>query len=160
MSKLVILEPIGVESAVATNANLLTALNNENIQMVQGCGGRGLCATCHVFVREGMDNLSPLSSREKRTLGVVTSCNAESRLACQALIQGDGVVVQVPSGLYVTESTNFESMIGQRAEEDILHPVSGEILVEKRKLITRSMISQLGNVRDKFTDYLNQASNI
>lgn len=160
MAKLVRLEPVGKETSVATNATLLSALLAEDIEISQGCGGRGLCATCHVFVKSGTDSLSPLSSREQRTLGVVTSCNAASRLACQALIQGDNIVVELPSGTYLTETTNIEELIGRRTKTEILDPMSGKVLVEKRKLITRSMITQLDDIREKFNDYLKQSRNI
>jgi ferredoxin len=160
MAKLVRLEPMGMETAVATNATLLSSLIAEDINVSQGCGGRGLCATCHVFVKSGMESLSPLSSREQRTLGVVTSCNSFSRLACQAMIQGDNIVVEVPSGMYLTESTDIEELIGRRTQDAILDPISGKVLVEKRKLITRSMISQLDDIREKFQDYLSQSRNI
>ena len=160
MSKLVRLEPMGKETEVMTNTSLLSGLLTEKIDVSQGCGGRGLCATCHVFIRSGMDSLSPLSARERRTLGVVTSCNAQSRLACQALIQGEGIVVEVPSGMYLTETTNIEDLIGRRTQTEILDPMSGKVLVEKRKLITRSMISQLDDIRDKFNDYLQESREI
>ena len=160
MAKLVRLEPIGMETAVATNATLLSGLLAEDLDIAQGCGGRGLCATCHVYVKSGIENLSPLSSREQRTLGVVTSCNSFSRLACQAMIQGDNIVVELPSGMYLTETTNIEELIGRRTQDAILHPISGKILVDKRKLITRSMISQLDDVREKFNDYLSQSQSI
>ena len=160
MAKLVRLEPLGKDTAVMTNATILSGLLSEKIDVSQGCGGRGLCATCHVFVRSGMESLSPLSSREKRTLGVVTSCNTMSRLACQALIQGENIVIELPSGMYLTEATNIEDLIGRRTQEDILDPITGKVLVEKRKLITRSMISQLNDVRDKFNDYLTQSREV
>ena len=160
MSKLIRLEPTGKDIEVMTNTSLLLGLLSQKIDVSQGCGGRGLCATCHVFIRSGMDSLSPLSAREQRTLGVVTSCNAQSRLACQALVQGGDIVVEVPSGLYLTERTDIEDLIGRRTQTAILHPLSGQVLVEKRKLITRSMISQLDDIRDKFNQYLQDSREI
>ncbi|NJN23187.1 MAG: 2Fe-2S iron-sulfur cluster binding domain-containing protein [Acaryochloridaceae cyanobacterium RL_2_7] len=160
MSKLIRLEPTGEDIEVMTNTSLLLGLLSEKVDVSQGCGGRGLCATCHVFVRSGMDSLSPMSLREQRTLGVVTSCNGQSRLACQALIQGENIVVEVPSGRYLTERTDIEDLIGRRTQTAILHPLSGQVLVEKRKLITRSMITQLDDIRDKFNQYLQESREI
>jgi hypothetical protein len=119
-----------------------------------------MCSTCHVYIKEGMDSLSPLNRREKRTLEVITTANVKSRLACQARVLGTGVVVQVPSGMYLSDITDIDSLIGKRAKDDILHPLTGKILVEEGKLITRSMISQLENTKGEVSDYLAKTEDI
>lgn len=154
MVKIVRLEPINQETAVQTNENLLRVLLNQGLSVAQECGARGMCATCHVYIKEGIESLSPLNKREKRSLEVITTCKLNSRLACQAQVIGDGVVVEVPSGMYLSEIEDIESLIGRRAQEDILHPISGSVLVESGKLITRSMISQLTQTRGKVEEYL------
>ncbi len=159
MSKVVRLEPIGQDACVETNHSLLTGLLANNLDVQQECGGRGICATCHVFVKSGMEHLSPLSRREQRTLGILTSCKTTSRLACQALVQGDDVVVEIPSGMYLTEIDEIEAMIGSRAPQAILHPISGKVLVEKRKLITRTMIQSLSEVQSEVNHYLASEDN-
>lgn len=113
-----------------------------------------MCATCHVYIKEGVESLSPLSRREQRTLEVITSCNQYSRLACQARVMGENIVVELPSGMYVSQIDDIEALIGRRAEQDILHPLSGAVLVEAGKLITRSMISQLKDTRGQVSEYL------
>ncbi len=160
MAKLVRLEPIGKETCVATNTTLLSSLLAEDIEVTQGCGGRGLCATCHVYVKAGQESLSPLSAREQRTLGVVTSCHAASRLACQALIQGDNIVVELPSGMYLTQTTNIEDLIGRRTKDEILDPMTGKVLIEAQKLITRSMLAKLDDAREQFNDYLSRSRSV
>ena len=157
MAKVVQLEPIGQEASIETNHSLLSGLLANNLQVQQECGGRGICATCHVFVKSGMDSLSPMSRREQRTLGVLTSCKTSSRLACQAMVVGNDVVVEIPSGMYLTEIDEIEEMIGTRAPQAILHPISGKVLVEKRKLITRSMIQQLNEVQSEVNQYLSSS---
>lgn len=147
MAKTVKLEPIGQETLIQTNANILSVLLKEELNVMRECGGRGMCATCHVYIKSGMEGLSPISRRERRTLEIITSAKNGSRLACQALVVGEGVVVELPSGMYVTEIEDIESLIGRRAEKNILHPITGETLVEAGKLITRSMISQLQDTR-------------
>jgi ferredoxin len=156
MVKTVKLEPIAVEASIATNTNLLSALLSNELKVSKVCGGRGLCATCHIYVDEGEESLSPMNSREQRTLGVITTCRANSRLACQARVIGEGVVVQLPSGMYVSEVDNIEDLVGKRAQRDILHPLLGKVLVEEGKLITRSMLNILENARTKSDEYLNQ----
>lgn len=156
MAKIVRLEPIAQETAVKTNVNLLSALLDNELNVLQECGGRGMCATCHVQITNGMESLSPLNRREQRTLQVIATAKFNSRLACQARVVGDGVVVEVPSGMYVNAIEDIDSLIGRRTEQDILHPLNGKVLVEAGKLITRSMISQLQDTRLQVGEYLAQ----
>ena len=159
MAKIVKLDPIGRETAIKTNDNLLSGLLQNELRVLQECGGRGMCSTCHVYVTKGMESLSPLSRREQRTLEVITTCNIKSRLACQTRVLGEGVVVELPSGMYLDEVEDIEALIGRRAQQNILHPIYGTILVEEGKLITRSMIGQLENTRSKVTEYLANSEN-
>jgi ferredoxin len=143
MAKLVRLEPIAQETSVETNGNLLSVLLNKDLDVLKECGGRGMCATCHVYVRDGMEALSPINRREQRTLEVITSCKPNSRLACQARVLQNGVVVELPPGMYVNSLQDIEALIGRRADQDLLHPITGQVLVETGKLITRSILKQL-----------------
>ncbi|PIG94690.1 2Fe-2S iron-sulfur cluster-binding protein [Gloeocapsopsis sp. IPPAS B-1203] len=156
MAKTIKLESINQETSVQTNANILSALLANELDVLPECGGRGMCATCHVFIKKGMESLSPLSRREKRTLEVITQVQPNSRLACQALVVGEGVVVEMPSGTYVNAIEDIEALIGRRAEKDILHPLNGKVLVETGKLITRSMITQLQDSYTTAEEYLTQ----
>ena len=154
MAKLIKLDPINVEVSIQTNDNLLSALLKKDLSVMKECGGRGMCATCHVYITEGMESLSPVNRRELRSLEVITTCTKFSRLACQARVLGEGVTVEVPSGMYISEIDNIEDLIGRRAEDNILHPITGTVLVETGKLITRSMITQLKDTQAQATDYL------
>ncbi|MFM7437644.1 MAG: 2Fe-2S iron-sulfur cluster-binding protein [Snowella sp.] len=145
---------MNVEVSIQTNDNLLSALLKKDLSVMKECGGRGMCATCHVYITEGMESLSPVNRRELRSLEVITTCTKFSRLACQARVLGEGVVVEVPSGMYISEIENIEDLIGRRAEDNILHPITGTVLVEKDKLITRSMITQLKDTQVEASDYL------
>lgn len=159
MAKTVRIDSINEETSVQTNDNLLSLLLTKELKVLQECGGRGICATCHIYIKDGMDQLSPMSRREQRTLEVITTCKMNSRLACQARVVGDGVVVDLPAGMYISEVEDIESLIGQRATQDILHPLYGTILVESGKLITRSMISQLQQTRGEVSEVLSRAGN-
>lgn len=143
MAKTVRLEPIAVETSIETNGNLLSVLINKDLDVLKECGGRGMCATCHVYVTDGMDALSPINRREQRTLEVITSCKTNSRLACQARVMSDGVIVELPPGMYINSLQDVEALIGRRAEQNLLHPITGAVLVEEGKLITRSILRQL-----------------
>jgi ferredoxin len=154
MAKTVKLDPINQEVSIQTNDNLLSALLKNELKVLKECGGRGMCSTCHVYITQGMDSLSPLNRREQRTLEVITTSGKYSRLACQARVMGSGVVVEVPSGMYISSIDNIDDLIGRRAEEDILHPLTGQVLVEKGKLITRSMITKLQDTQVQVREFL------
>ncbi len=145
MAKTVRLEPIAQDTSVETNGNLLSVLLNKDLDVLRECGGRGMCATCHIYVKDGMGNLSAMNRREQRTLEVITSCQQNSRLACQARVLDDGVVVELPPGMYINSLKDIEDLIGRRAEQDLLHPITGKVLVESGKLITRSMLKTIEN---------------
>ena len=59
------------------------------------CGGNCACTTCHVIVKEGEVNLSPMEDEEADRLEMAAALTLHSRLGCQAVPQGD-VVVEVP----------------------------------------------------------------
>jgi ferredoxin len=159
MAKTVRLEPIAQESSIQTNGNLLSVLLNKDLDVLKECGGRGMCATCHIYVQAGAESLTPINRREQRTLEVITSCKPNSRLACQARVMGEGVVVELPPGMYVNSLQDIEALIGRRAESKLLHPITGAVLVEEGKLITRSMLKQLEDT-DTFrvSEYYTQSS--
>jgi len=160
MVKTVKLEPIAQETQIETNGNLLSVLLSEDLDVLKECGGRGMCATCHIYVKEGMTSLSPMNRREQRTLEVITTCKPNSRLACQARVLSEGVVVELPSGMYVNSLQDIEALIGRRAEQNLLNPVIAETLVEQGKLITRSTLKQLENTRFKVADYFSNTSGV
>jgi ferredoxin len=143
MTKTVRLEPIAQETEIATNSNLLSLLLHKDLDVLKECGGQGMCATCHIYIQEGMSALSPINRREQRTLEVITSCKPNSRLACQTRVLENGVVVELPLGMYVNSLQDIEALIGRRAEQNLLHPITGKVLVEMGKLITRSTLKQI-----------------
>lgn len=141
--KTVVLKPINENVSVRTESTVLDSLLARKCEVSMACGGQGICSTCHVYVKEGMDALTPMSEREQRTLGMVSRVNPESRLSCQARVIGEGVVVELPEGMFINSAGDLTSFIGKRAERPILHPKDGRVLIDKGKIITRSRIMQL-----------------
>ncbi|MBW4441075.1 MAG: 2Fe-2S iron-sulfur cluster binding domain-containing protein [Plectolyngbya sp. WJT66-NPBG17] len=161
MVKTVRLEPIAQDSAIETMGNLLSVLINKDLDVLKECGGRGMCATCHVYVRDGMESLTPINRREQRALEVITSCKTNSRLACQARVMGSGVIVELPPGMYINSIKDIEALIGRRAEQDLLHPLTGQILVESEKLITRSMLKKIEDTTSfNMSNYFSNSSGV
>ncbi|CAN5350989.1 hypothetical protein BH11PLA2_BH11PLA2_31480 [soil metagenome] len=141
MKKLII-QPLGESALVTTGTPLLSALLAKDLHVLMSCGGKGMCSTCHVRVQQGMDQLSPIGVKERRTLSLVADTTVESRLACQTHVFGDGVVVRVPDGMYIEKAEDLDTLLGTQAPENILHPISGSVLIPKGKLITRTLLEQ------------------
>jgi len=102
-------------------------------------------AGLHVYIQEGMSSLSLMGKHEQRTLEIITTCKPNSRLACQAKVMGEGVVVELPVGTYVQSIQDIKALIGRRCEKALLSPITGQTLVEVGQLITRSVVRQLEN---------------
>jgi len=141
--KTVCFEPLHDRLEIPTGTGLLDSLLTKKFNVLMACGGKGLCATCHVKVRDGMDKLTNRTERERMTLSFITGTDEASRLACQCRILGDGVVVELPKGMYIERAEDLLTLLGSRAPVDILHPLRGTVLVGKGKIITRSTIAAL-----------------
>jgi len=73
------------------------ALNN-GISLDHACGGNCACTTCHVWVKEGAENLSAMEDDEADRLDMAADLQLNSRLGCQAVITKPGkVVVEIPA---------------------------------------------------------------
>jgi 2Fe-2S ferredoxin len=66
------------------------------IELEHACGGNCACTTCHVIVRQGEGNLSPIEEDEEDRLDMAAGLTLHSRLGCQAVVRGD-VVVEIPA---------------------------------------------------------------
>lgn len=126
---------------VAEGTPLLDALLQRNVNAKMLCGRRGLCATCHVYV-DG--SLSDAEQKEQMNVSLLTGAAPNSRLSCQAKVLGD-VKVRMPEGLFVESFSELEALIGKRSQVPILHPITGEVIVESGKIIVRSMIMKLSD---------------
>lgn len=143
--KTVVLRPLNDKIMVRTESNVLESLLARKCEVAMACGGKGICATCHVYVREGGDALTPMTQREQRTLGLVTGAKANSRLACQAKIVGEGLVIELPLGMYIAAASDLSTLVGRRTDVPILHPRDGRVLIAAGKIITKSRIMELTN---------------
>ena len=78
---------------------LLETANKNNIELFGGCGGAGVCGTCHVFIdSEHFDKLNEKSEDEEDLLDVLPNGRVSSRLACQVVVSEDldGMIVTIP----------------------------------------------------------------
>lgn len=75
-----------VEIPTDMNLSLMEILKASNYNILATCGGMALCATCHVQVLEGEDNLPTPNDAELDMLDTLPNATFESRLACQIRI--------------------------------------------------------------------------
>jgi 2Fe-2S ferredoxin len=76
------------------NKSLLKHIQDEYIDWMHACGGKGRCTTCRMHVLEGIENISALSAAELKFKHLGKLQNAE-RLACQCYALGD-ILAEVP----------------------------------------------------------------
>jgi len=75
--------------------SLLDVALHFGVDLEHACGGNCACTTCHVIVKDGEVNLSPMQEREADMLDMAAALTLHSRLACQAIVKGD-VTVEIP----------------------------------------------------------------
>jgi len=69
---------------------------DHDVPLNHSCGGNCTCASCHVIVHEGMENLSEKSDEEDFQWEEANGLTPHSRLSCQCKIRGGNVVVEIP----------------------------------------------------------------
>jgi ferredoxin len=146
----VFLEIDGQPTKAKEGARLLSILLANHVKVLKACGGQGRCATCHVYVNQGMNCLTPPTEQEKLTLSLMKIDREDARLACQCRVIGNGLAVEVPKGKYVGSEAEMEALVGKKAQQTIIHPITGEVLVREGKLILRSALEKMQAVNQQF----------
>lgn len=77
--------------------SLLDVALNCGAMLEHACGGNCACTTCHVVIRSGEEHLSLMADEEDERLLGAADLTLHSRLACQCVVLGGEVVVEVPS---------------------------------------------------------------
>ncbi|MBC7745883.1 MAG: 2Fe-2S iron-sulfur cluster binding domain-containing protein [Flavobacterium sp.] len=75
-----------VEAPLGISLSLMEVLKASDYNILATCGGLALCATCHVQVLEGLDNLPLPGNEEMDMLDTLPDAGFDSRLACQIRI--------------------------------------------------------------------------
>jgi ferredoxin, 2Fe-2S len=79
-------EPDGVEISVPVGTTILQAAERAGARLGAACGGVCACSTCHVYVVEGLQELSDIQETEEDILDKAFDVRRQSRLACQAKV--------------------------------------------------------------------------
>ena len=92
---------------------------NHGIPLEHACGGSCACTTCHLIIKEGMQNLSDMEDNEADRLDTAWDLTTSSRLGCQAVIKGD-VVAKFPmyTRNYVQEGGNIQLGAPEQAAKE------------------------------------------
>ncbi len=86
------------EVPAAEGHDLLDLAIGAGINIEHACGGVCACSTCHVYVEEGMDNLSEATEEEDDRVEEAPGLQRNSRLSCQCIIEKSGpITVRVPA---------------------------------------------------------------
>jgi ferredoxin, 2Fe-2S len=86
-------EPDGIEIEVPVGTTILEASNRAHAQVGSACGGVCGCSTCHVYVKQGLADLSPAEDREEDIMDKAFDVRPSSRLGCQSKILRDTTIV-------------------------------------------------------------------
>jgi ferredoxin, 2Fe-2S len=77
---------------------IMEAAHEHGLYWPTTCGGEGICTSCACTIEEGEANLEPMGRGELKTLsedlGEVAVRSRRLRLACQARVHGDVMVMK------------------------------------------------------------------
>ncbi len=88
--------PDGTVIDAQKGVSLCDILLDNGIELEHACEKSCACTTCHVVVREGYGSLSESTELEDDMLDKAWGLEPTSRLACQALLGKDDVVIEIP----------------------------------------------------------------
>ena len=88
--------PDGAALDAETDSTLCASLLAGGIELDHACEQSCACTTCHVIVREGYASLNPSTEREDDLLDKAWGLEPQSRLACQAIVDGADLVIEIP----------------------------------------------------------------
>ncbi len=87
-----------IEDAPVGDSLLEVALDND-IELHHNCGAVCACSTCHIYLRQGEDEVEEISDKEEDFIDRARNPRLESRLACQCILlhqNSEEIVVEIP----------------------------------------------------------------
>lgn len=88
--------PEGAVVEAETGETIIGAALRNGIPIEHACEMSCACTTCHVIVREGFDSLEESDELEDDLLDKAWGLEPESRLSCQATVDNEDLVVEIP----------------------------------------------------------------
>ncbi len=80
---------------VRKGLSILDAAEECGARVGHACGGNLACSTCHVYVERGIDSLGEIADKENDIMDKAFDVRPESRLACQAKVSDEDLVVEI-----------------------------------------------------------------
>ncbi len=101
MPKIVILPhaercPEGAVIQAEKGESIIDAALRNGVEIEHACEKSCACTTCHVIVREGFGSLPVSDELEDDLLDKAWGLEPDSRLSCQAIVQDEDLVVEIP----------------------------------------------------------------
>lgn len=88
--------PEGAAFEAKTGVSICDSLLEQDIDIDHACEKACACTTCHVIVREGYKSLPDAEEKEEDLLDKAWGLEPQSRLSCQAIVQDQDLVVEIP----------------------------------------------------------------
>lgn len=88
--------PDGAVLDAAPGSSICEALLEGGVEIEHACEMSCACTTCHVVVREGFASLNSAEDDEEDLLDKAWGLEAQSRLACQAIVGDTPLTVEIP----------------------------------------------------------------
>lgn len=88
--------PEGAALDAEPGETICQVLLRNDIEIEHACEMSCACTTCHVIVREGFESLSEADELEEDYLDKAWGLEPESRLSCQAVVNEEPLVVEIP----------------------------------------------------------------
>ncbi len=91
-----VLCPEGAVIDAPAGKSLCDILLDNDIEIEHACEKSCACTTCHVVIREGFESLNEAEEKEEDLLDKAWGLEAASRLSCQAILDEQDLVVEIP----------------------------------------------------------------
>ncbi|HJV88250.1 MAG TPA: ISC system 2Fe-2S type ferredoxin [Noviherbaspirillum sp.] len=88
--------PDGAVIEAPAGMSVCDALLENDIEIEHACEKSCACTTCHVIVREGFESLNEAEEKEEDLLDRAWGLEATSRLSCQAILDKEDLVIEIP----------------------------------------------------------------
>lgn len=88
--------PEGAVIDVDAGISICDAALKNGIDIEHACEKSCACTTCHIYVREGFDDLDEATELEEDYLDKAWGVDPDSRLSCQTIVKEENLVVEIP----------------------------------------------------------------
>ncbi len=86
----------GLTVEVAAGCTVLDVALEHDIHIEHACEKSCACTTCHIIVRKGFETLEEADDTEEDMLDKAWGLEPDSRLSCQAYVEQDDLVIEIP----------------------------------------------------------------